>query len=187
MNPRQSRRAHQCIHPIGEGETCKQETLKERPNGFLCWEHDALVFPRSGTRSHNKPTKRTQSRWDEVFDRHRGPFTLIAYGPVEFKRGKIHQDSAVVGKELRKAQEIVDLACMILLDPRDIWESIFVWSETERQWVTAFRRGIECVSSELGDIPQADDGGVARGATRSSKTQTKPQAHKTKQRKGSKV
>lgn len=83
------------------------------------------------------------AKWAALFHRHKGPYTLFAYGPVQWIRGKLQQKKKEVATNM-EAEEVPEFACMLITDPRDEWESVYVWSESGQYWVTAFRLGQEC-------------------------------------------
>lgn len=41
---RSERRRHQCIHPTDEGLRCENDAVQGRPHGWLCKEHELLVY-----------------------------------------------------------------------------------------------------------------------------------------------
>lgn len=85
-----------------------------------------------------------------VLKRHRGPFTLIAYDKPRLVRGKLQSHQRTVAENV-EVDEVEELACMVLTDPRDSADSVFVWTEHGQYWVTWYRRGFDCGSE--GHVP----------------------------------
>lgn len=104
-------------------------------------------------------------KFDSIFERHKGPYTLIAYYPTrKLRTGYL---AAVQPKKLIpniEGSEVEEMACMLLTDPRDSVESVYVYSEREEQFVMGgiFRRHCESEGQrESGDYDASIGGEVA--------------------------
>lgn len=81
-----------------------------------------------------KPSTRTT--W-EPLDRHRGPFVLQVLRPTPTRKSPASTET-LPGTVAR--WDVKEEAHSLLTDPRDTIESVYVFSESERQHVTTYRR-----------------------------------------------
>jgi hypothetical protein len=109
-------------------------------------------------------------KFDAIFARHKGPYTLIVYYPTRRKRSGYLE--GIQPKKLIpriEGEEVEEMACMLLTDPRDLVESVYVYSESEEQFVMGgiFRR--HCtdereepeLSSHYDERPDSEEGRAA--------------------------
>jgi hypothetical protein len=78
--------------------------------------------------------------WNPL-DHHRGPFRLMVMRPKKVAAGskKYPATFELLKGNVPKA-DIEEEAQALLNDPRDVIESIYVWSEREEQFVTIIKR-----------------------------------------------
>jgi hypothetical protein len=70
-----------------------------------------------------------------IFGRHRGPYTLCVLRPG----GKSGRTQFLSGRII-KGEDVIAESLALIRDPRDGITNVSVWSETEQQFVTTFRR-----------------------------------------------
>lgn len=75
-----------------------------------------------------------------VWQRHRGPYSLAVLRTAPKAKGGVR--SAVEARGVA-TEDVEEMAEMLLTDPRDSIETVFVWSEREEQFVTWFKRASE--------------------------------------------
>lgn len=102
---------------------------------------------REALRHHWEEAMPTSS-YREIYDRHRGPFSLLLTREVAGKKGQVAQQGDHL-KGPMSAEEAHEEACLLVNDPRENIVQIHVYSDSENQFCGAFyKRGGEYKSWE---------------------------------------